>query len=348
MKIKNELVKIEIGSKKYDFNNKILDEYLNRFAKAQLDQNELNSVKLKKALRYCLIKFDTPFQDLQGNTELHNQDFDICFVGGANYTQTISEEQIVVQYDYDTSKDSFIWDYEKNTADGTKISDYYDRKITAIGFNSYWTNDENLEWKLPICAILDTSNYNMYLQKNEDLSITRKDILITDGLFYSNDSTKVPGPAHLAPNGVPQIIEQSNIYNEDKTSWYSFNDSGYGILYSVGLSSYKDYIDKEFVIGNDVQIEDNGNELKINDIENYFSTDNPLFSNKAIYPSTNLYPVKSNYKYVIFKYKVWQLVHSGTFDNVILTTKDTGYFYYQAIPIDKFGKSNFKIKYERE
>ena len=342
MKIKNELVSIKIGNKHYDFNNLILDEYLKRFVKIQLDKQSSQSFNKRSILSYCLLKFDTPFENLQGNTELHNQDFDICFVFGARYNQIISENQITVQYEYETSGDSIIFDYKKDTANGIYISDYYNRKITAIGFNSWFNNDLN------VCAVLDTSNYNIYLQENQNLSITRRDIISTDTLFYSNNKIKVPGPVHLAPYGVEQLIYQPNIYSYDGNSWNIFNDNGYGILYSIGLSSYSDYIDKEFIIGQDVQAVQNGTELNINGIENYLSTDSPLFCGENIYANTSLYPVKTNYKYMILKYKVWQLVHSGTYDNVVATSTDTGYYYYQAIPIiGKIGKSNLKIKYER-
>ena len=101
------------------------------------------------------------------------------------------------------------------------------------------------------------------------------------------------------------------------------------------------------MIGQDIQVEQNGTELNINGLENYLSTDSPLFPSNDIYPSSDLYPIESNYKYIIFKYKVWQMVHSGTYEETVSTPTDTGYYYYQAIPIDKFGKSNLKIKYER-
>lgn len=345
MKIKNELVSIKIGNKHYDFNNLILDEYLSKFVKAQLDKEKLNSISYNKRLYYCLLKFDTPFENLKGNVKLNNDDFDICLVGGATCNQIISENKIMVEYTYDTG--FVVWDYEKDTATNNYISNYYGKKITAIGFNSYWVNDSDFSWKVPVCAVLDTSNYNIYLQQNQELSITRRDIITTDALFYTNDKNKIPGPVHLAPCGVPQIIYQPNIYNNEGNSWHFFNDPGYGILYSVGLSSYADYIDKEFIIGQDVQAVQNGTELIINGIENYLSTDSPLFCSENIYSNTSLYPVKTNYKYIIFKYKVWQLVHSGTYDNVVETPTDTGYYYYQAIPISKFGKSNLKIKYER-
>lgn len=346
MKIKNELVTIKVGEKQYDFNNLILDEYLKRFAKAQLSKDDIYKAGYDKRLRYCLIKFDIPFENITPSTELHNQDFDICVVYGANIKQIINSEQISIQYKYGTDENFNIWDYERNTATDNYISNYYGRKITAVGFNSWWANDGNLQAKHPVCAVLDTSNYNIYLQENQEFSITRKDIITTDGIFYSNDKNKVSAPAHICPNGIPQIIYQPNMYNQDHTAWNSFYDNGYGVLYSVGLSSYPDYIDKEFIIGEDIEAVVNGTEIDINGLENYFN-DNSLFCSENIYASTELYPKKSNYKYVIFKYKVWQYVHSGSYQDYESTITDTGYYYYQAVPIREYGNTNLKIKYER-
>lgn len=344
MKIKNDLIRIEMGDKQYDFNNLILDEYLKKITRAQLDKENLDSFLSNFQLKECLVKFDTPFENIKSDMDLHNQDFDICFIG-ADYSQNITEKQIIIQYDYDTS---FIYDYKKQTGgDNVNVLDYYNRKITALGFNCTWVNDSESNLKVPVCAVLDTSNYNIYLQENQNFSVTRRDIITTDTLFCSNNKSIIPGPVHLAPYGIPQIINQPNIYNEDNNMHYFFNDRGYGKLYSIGLSSYPDYIDKEFIIGEDIQVENNGIELNINGLENYLTKDSPLFCSKNIYASSDLYPIRTNYKYVIFKYKIYQKVHSGTFDNVISTSTDTGYYYYQAIPISKFGKSNLKIKYER-
>ena len=344
MKIRNDIVSIKIGKKQYDFNNLILNEYLKIFARSQLDSQKLNFVNNRKSLSYCLLKFDEPLV-FDASTELHNQDFDICFVGGATYNQFTSENQIITEYTYDTKWS--IWDYNKATASDITINNYYGKKITAIGFNVYWTSDKLLTEKHPVCAILDTSNQNLYLQANQELSITRRDIITTDALFYSSNINKVSGPVHLMPYGVQQIIYQPNIYNDGKTAWHSFNDRGYGILYSIGLSSYSNYIDKEFIIGQDIQIQNNGIELEINGLENYLTSDSSLFCSSNLYPNSNVYPVKSNYRYVIFKYKIWQMVHSGTYGNTTATPADTGIYYYQAIPISKFGKSKLKIKYER-
>ncbi|MBR2857753.1 hypothetical protein IKE96_00850, partial [bacterium] len=71
-----------------------------------------------------------------------------------------------------------------------------------------------------MCAVLDTSNYNLYLQENEFFTVVRKDIITTDADFYTEWSI-VKAPAHLCPKGI------------EKTSGSYFNDN-YGILKSVG------------------------------------------------------------------------------------------------------------------
>lgn len=337
MKIKNELVSIKNGDNYYDFNNLILDEYLNKFVKSQLDESKLNYESYNRKLEYCLLKFDTPIENLKANTKLRNYDFDICLLENQSPKQNINENIITIEYSYGSE---FINDYNDNM--NISIKKYCGKKITAIGF----ITDYMIETKEYVCSILDTSNYNIYIQENQELCINRKDIITTDAIFYSNNKDKVPGPVHLAPFGVPQIIHQNIIYGENGSYW-AFNDNAYGILYSVGLSSYSDYIDKEFVISKDIQLEINNLEIKINGLKNYLSTDSSIFPSSDIYPGLNVYPIKSNYKYIIFKYKIWQIVHSGTFDNILETSTDTGYYYYQAIPINKFGKSNLTIKYER-
>lgn len=342
MIIKNDLISIKIGKKHYDFNNLILDEYLKRFATAQLDENKTRYIPNTRDLDYCLLKFNTPFENIKSNSEIHNQEFDVCLIGNSEYSEELGEKRIAVRYKYASD---FIWDYKKQTAI-TSIKDFYGKKVTAIGFNSTWTSDENKTAKYPICAILDVSNYNIYLQENQDLEIVRKDIIISDAEFWSN-SDKIKTPVHLAPKGISPILKQEPIINDDGSiSEYSIN--AFGILYSIGLSSYKDYIDKEFVIGVDVNLEQNNTELIISEIENYLATDSPLFLNKnTIYPGSSLYPIKTNYKYIIFKYKVWQDIVSKVEEEEVFTPTDTQTFYHQVFTIDKFGKNNFKISYER-
>ena len=343
MKIKNDLISIKIGKKHYDFNNMILDTYLKTFVSSQISIENTNQTNNGKNLTCLLIKFDTPFENLNEKSMLVNEDFDVYAFGRVTSTQEVLENKIIVQYQYETDK---VLSYSSsNFSEQKDISEYYGKKITALGFNNFGSKSTSIY--TDVKAVLDMSNYNIYLQEKQDFVVTRRDIVTTDALFYSNNKSKVPGPLHLMPVFNKAVIEPNIIY--DNTGNYSITgaDKSYGVIYSVGLSSFTDRIDKEFIIGEDVEVTQNGTELEIQSIENYLNNENLLYPNSNLYPSSNLYPIKSNYKYIILKYKVWQNILSGTYENPAYTMTDTGYFYYQAIPIDKFGKLNFKIKYER-
>lgn len=344
MKIKNDLISIRIGNKHYDSHNLILDEYLKTFARAQLNENDISKIINDKNLNYLLIKFDTPLQNINENSIIKNEDFDISLNFSCTSIQDISDNLITTQYQYKT-RDIVIYKYhEDNSVNTSLIDEFNGKKITALGFNSYWTPSTFIE--NPVKAVLDTSNYNIYLQKNQEFSVTRKDIITTDTLFYSNNKEKVPAPLHLMPVPNKAVIPPAFVQDTNGNAKILGEDKSYGIIYSVGLSSYTDSIDKEFIIGKDIEITQNETELQIQDINNLLSKymNHP---NHDLYPSSDLYPTQSNYKYLIIKYKVWQNILSGTYDEPIYTITDTGYYYYQAIPITLSGKLNLKIKYER-
>lgn len=345
MKIKNDSISIRIGKKQYDFRNLILDEYLKKFI--NLSEEEITKVYNSKNLRYLLIKFDKPIENINKKSLVKNEEFDIAIINSETEYQEISDTKITTQYNYQTIKNFSIMDYNTDTTISNDISQYYGKKIAMLGFNTYFSPSKSMN--NPVKAILDTSNYDIYLQENQDFTVTRKDIVTTDALFYSNNKIKVPGPIHLAPIPNNAVITPNTLtYESDGfISSISGENRSYGIIYSVGLSSYTDRIDKEFIIGQDIEVMQNETELDIKGIENYLSNENKLYPNSNMYPSSNVYPIKSNYKYIIIKYKVWQNILSGTYENPVYTMTDTGFFYYQAIPIDKFGKLNMKIKYER-
>lgn len=342
MKIKNDLVSIKIGRKQCDFRNLILDTYLEKFALTQLDITNARKIGNQKSLTCLLIKFDTPIQNLNENSILVNEDFDVYVLLDTSYVQELTDSTIIVQYSYNTKK---VLSYTSSDfSEAIDISNFWGRKITALGFNSTPTKSDIFNTNVK--AVLDTSNYNIYLQENQDFVVTRKDIITTDALFYTNSKEKIAGPIHLAPFNNKAVITPNTIYNDTGNMSITGDNTSYGLIYSIGLSSYIDRIDKEFVIGKDVEITQNGAELEIKGLNNAISKEF-MHPNENIYPSSNLYPTKSNYKYLIIKYKVWQELLSGTYDNPVYTITDTGYFYYQAIPITKFGDLNLKIKYER-
>ena len=340
MKIKNDLISIKIGKKIYDFRNLILDEYLKVFATTQLDANANTTVYNRKNLTYLLLKFDTPIENLSEESILTNEDFDV-FAFDVVVNQEVSDNRVTTQYNYIINN---VIDFSSsNYPQSIDISKYNGKKITAIGFNVWGLKSIATNVK----AVLDTSNYNIYLQANQEFSVTRKDIITTDTLFYTKNKNIVPGPLHLMPIPNKAVIAPKKLYNVTGNSAISGTDESYGVIYSIGLSSYIDSIDKEFVVGQDIEITQNGAELSIEGIENYWTNEKLLYPSPNLYPISSLYPIKANYKYIIIKYKVWQNILSGTYENPVHTMTDTGYSYYQALPIDKFGKLNMEIKYER-
>ena len=345
MKIKNNLVSIKIGKKQYDFRNLILDEYLKVFAKAQLSKDTIKNILNDKDICYLLIKFDTPLLNLNEKSVLKNEDFDIAVVFSASKIQTLSRNVITTQYTYTTGENEIIKDYRDiDTSKNHYINEYEGKKITALGFNSLWWDPQFIH--NPVKAVLDTSNYNIYLQENQNFTVTRKDVITTEALFYSNDELKVPAPFHLAPVPPKAVLKPNQLYDDTGVYWIEGSNESYGIIHSVGVSNFVDRIDKEFTLGKDLEITQSGTELNIEGIENYLKNEK-IYPNLSTYPNSNLYLMESNYKYIIIKYKVYQDVLSGSYENPINTMTDTGYFYHQAIPIDKFGKLNMKIKYER-
>ncbi len=343
MKIHNEVVEIKIGNKKYEFKNLILNEYLKRFAEKQLDMFENRNLLKSTELNYCFLKFDEPIENLNQNIELIPEEFDICAVYGAKSTiQNLSEKGCSIKYTYEF--DWLMWDFNKHTANDNFISNYYGKKITAIGFGTYWSNLLGNK----ICAVLDTSNYNIYIQKNQNITITRKDIITSDASFWSNNS-KITGPLHLAPTGGEPLLEQ-------KEKWYvgytitTKPQRTYGILESIGFSNYINEINEEISVNSLNPTISEENELSFDSIENYYNENN-LYTSDALY-SGEIYPERENYKYIVFKYKVYQEIiyveknENGEYEEYYSVT-DTGAYYLQSIEIKKYGVTNLKIKYER-
>lgn len=344
MKIHNETVEIKIGNKKYDFKNLILDEYLKRFAEKQLDMFGNRKVLKSTELNYCFLKFDEPITTLNENIELIPENFDICAVDGTKCTiQNLSEKGCSIKYIYEF--DGLMWDFTKHNSEDNFISNYYGKKITAIGFGIYWSNLSGNK----ICAFLDTSNYNIYLQKNQNITIARKDIITSDASFWSNNS-KITGPLHLAPIGGEPLLEQKEKWETGEYITIVKPERTYGILDSIGFSNSINEINEEITINLLNPIISDENELIFDSIKNYYNK-NSLYSSNSLYPG-EIYSERENYKYVIFKYKVYQedvfvgKNENGEYEHYY-TPIDTKSYYLQAIPIEKYGLTNLKIKYER-
>ncbi|MBR3133399.1 MAG: hypothetical protein IKG42_04970 [Clostridia bacterium] len=331
MKIKNDFINIKIGKKQYNFKNLILDEYLSRIIKRQIDVQNLTKVNCDIQLKYLLIKFDTPFGIINSSMDLHNQNFDICLIHEAICEQELSANTVSIKYTYTADSRFLVYNYA--TGEYSNINNYNGRKITAIGFNSWNGNDEGWQNQWPVCAVLDTSNYNLYLQENEFFTVVRKDIITTDADFYTEWSI-VKAPAHLCPKGI------------EKTSGSYFNDN-YGILKSVGFGYYKDEMIEELLIGTDIDVTQNNNELILQPLINPIFNNSLEYLNNNLFPSNKLFTKKENYKFILLKYELYQIEYVQSGDDIVPSYIDTGEFYLQSLPINEYGTGNFKIKYER-
>ena len=330
MKIKNESIVIKNGNKKIEVTNLILNSYLKQFVNAQKSTEEMRKVYNLKSLKYCLLKFDTNLQ-FDETSELNNNVFDVCLVSDVVINQEGNEKQVSIQYDYDFTTKPFLYVYSRGEAT-QDISQFYGRKITAIAFNTYF-----LPTQVPVCAILDTSNYNIYLQENQGFCITRKDIVSTDALFWSSTS-KLKYPLHIAPNNIEAIFDNRKL-QQNYQAWYP---RAFPILYSVGLSSNINKIEEEFVIGTDISMQTDGTEILLSEINNRKSIARTFLPNFL-----KFYLTRSSYKYLIIKYKIYQVLHTYTNNDTLSENIDTGYYYHLAIPYGNAGNKKTIIKYER-
>ena len=312
MKIINDIVTIKIGNKIYNYRNMILNVYLNKFVENQCCYRVRENKGM--ILKYIYLKLNSKIADnIEEESKIKISEFDIKSSSIAKYSQAVSEKQINIDYEY-----SFEY---------PEIKNHSGNKIMAIGFGTSRNNENYID------AILDTSNYNIYIEENQKISISRRDIITTDALFYTNNPDLIKGPVHLCPAGIDELV-QTKIYQ----------NKAHARLYSVGLSSYPDYIDKEYT---DIEKIINDNQICIKGLKNYFENNMPAYLNRKLYSGNNLYPIKSNYRYIIFKYFVYQEKNVYVNDILMSDDFDTDCFYYQAISINKFGKTNLKIEYER-
>lgn len=333
MKIKNSNVKISLNGKIFNFQNTILKGYTKKFVDSQLekDYSLFNAGKYAKKLNYILLKFDEPL-DFDENSILQNTDFDVVLTMDVVNNVTAGNNQIVVDYLYSRQTKIAVYDY--NERKNGYLEDYADKQITAIGFNTNFI--PNRPDAFPVCSCLDTLNYNLYVTRNTQFTASRKDVFEIDGLFKS-ELENINFPLHLNPIS----------FTEKADAWASEKHTpAYALLKSVGLSSGSDLIlDKEFDI-DDLGYEKNEEEIIINEIDNYL-IEGLLFPNESLFPNNEIYPISAEARYIVLKYVVLQ----GDYDGESATSENTDWiergYYYIGFPIDKYGKSKIKIKYER-
>lgn len=320
MKIENKYVKIKNG-RTYEFKNTITDDYLKVFTKSQYDNNYKKLSATEKELTYCYIKTDS---------EINSNDSTLP----AEYNY-----RLPVITDYEKGSDIIEINYVYNNVSGyaksdgttfneiTNINDIVNQKLIKLGFG----NENN------VYAYVDVSACNIIMTENEFLYIYRKDTLSSDAKYTGNYY-----PAHLSPLGIK--IEDYNYYGE---------------LYSIGFGFTKGIINEEYLISDNPVTEINDYTYQVELERGYDDTLTPneviypnnnlysvyevhlqgVYPNSIIYPNSNLQPGASDYKYLIYKYRLYRV--SG---NDII---ESDYYYTMSYYTEHKGQIYMNTKLER-
>lgn len=312
MKIRNEYIQIKIGNKTWTKKNMILNEYLYRMFDSQI-----NTEHDKCYISRCFLKLDTPIENVDYDSEILPSQFDITIrnlLDEEYFKQRTvrTNNSIRINYVFD-SNSMFIIDGQWHEA--SIMKNYANRKIMGIGFG--------IDDSSNIFAYLDTSNMNIVINYDENISISRVDLLQSDGVCDGLEY-----PLHLVNDFAfrdSKDVEVSGLYTKEYTK---------AQLYSVGFGSYRGVMEEEYLI-NDVETNRNNNSITFN-----IQRDKLL----GKYPSNNLWlgftPTKDNSKYLIFKYRLYRI---DGFNNVNYLDK----YYTMSMPNETFGDLDVKLKIER-
>lgn len=211
--------------------------------------------------------------------------------------------------------------------------------------------------KATIYAFLDVSNYNLIIQENQELVISRIDNISTDLEFYS-PSTQITFPIHLTMNGINDIdgmnydVVFSKLYSIGTGTLYNhinneilledldIKRTGTGIIEIENAKDYSIYPSDDLYPADDVfpgRTTDGLKQLEIQEKEE------GLYPSNDLYPADNLYPQNATDKWIIYKFKLYRQYFEGEKEKI----KDTGLYYYQSQKTDLTNKLKLEIKYER-
>lgn len=340
MKIRNDYIIINHNGKQTKLHNTILNKYIETIIDNQLtvDENE----RVTFSLTYAYLKFDNQLS-FDKTSVLTENDFDVRII----YYQAnneISPKQIISNhyYKFDSSQYNA---YDINIGEYiTDLNNYLNKKITAIGFGDNYLGISRMY------ACIDTSNYNLYIESMDEVfSITRRDILSTDAIFYC-PSKIVKGPIHLIDsyedysNGIPdyKIIAALHSIGLGVTPYYMGEEHT--------LLPYEEHVTtqtNQINIVDELTIEYKSSGL-FPDIDLYPSSDvypariinEPIYPSEDIYPGLGQYMADIPYQYVILKYELYE---QDTFDGTIT---DTGKYYLLSNLINNKEKIKINIEYE--
>lgn len=335
MKISNDYVKVQNKEQAITLKNLILDKYLELFVRTQknIDYEDRYSDDLNKSFTNCFIKFDDKLENITGSSDIDKNSFDLSIVR-KSYDITNSDREVNVSYKFDTKGNHNVYDIKKEKYI-TDLADYIGRKITAIGFGNH---------KREIFAILDTNAYSLSIQDSNEFNIFRKDIFSSDAICDSI-------PYHLSPVG------QGEIYYDDGY----YQAKSYAKLYSVGLGTQIGKMNNEKIIGKDIDmieidntsfgfnLRKGSNKIEYPNSNMFCSSSKyplPLYVFKelsltsSLYLGSGKYPLLGDYKYVIYKYRMYYINRGGQM-------VELDQYYTMSCPINTKGYFQIITKIER-
>ena len=317
MKVRNEYIQIKMGNKTWTKKNMILNEYLYRMFDSQI-----NTEHDKCYISRCFLKLDTPIENVDYDSEILPSQFDITIrniVDEKYFNQRTArtKNSIRINYIFD-SNSMFIIDGEWHEI--SIMNNYINRRIMGIGFG---VDDSS-----NIFAYLDTSNMNIAINYNEKISISRIDLLQSDGICDG-----IEYPLHLVNDFAfkdTKEVEVSGLYTKEYTE---------AQLYSVGFGNCRGLMEEEYLIS-DVEIERDETSITFN-----VQRDKKM----GHYPSENLdlgfYPTMDNSKYLLFKYRLYRRYKNDFSDEYVINYLDK--YYTMNMANEDFGNLNVKLKIER-
>lgn len=306
MKIENKEIGIKIGDKELNFTNMILNSYLDLFADSFIEFKN-------KDLPYCLINFNNINNITENSTEMN---YDLILEADFNKNiEVLSPIAITNKYYYRTPQVGQEWD------------PYVGKPIISIGFANY---DYTLN-KYIIYAYLDVSNYNIIVQENQPIIISRIDKITSDMKLWGN-SSKIKAPYHLSMRGMLNYEGMEYFRTIPK-------------LYSVGFGVLPYTLNKEYLVEDLTIQRENTGIVKIQDVLEAQYRANTKYFNADIYFNNDWYFQEPTYNYMIYKFKLYKETYPNPEEDPVWV--DTGLFYTQYKKIEKSGKLNLSIKYER-
>ena len=347
MKVHNDYVDIEIGGKKYHLTNRITTEYYKRIIERQLVQQANNNIKSFR-LRYCFLKFDTV---LTAATPVIS-DFNIrIFFDDAN--EILGNSGTTTKYTY--SDQTTCYDIQNSRELGRNgLQNYAGRKITAIGFGTSPTRLVASPETANMLAVVDTSNYNIYINEGESFLVVRQDTIMSDAKLITDYPSVIKSPVHLRYYGLQEIMSMDPSQNIDPGgSTYTLKNMANAYLESIGLGHNER---RQLEIYNITKNRE-ANILTILDPNSQYFELPPkgkyvLQPNRLVFPQNNLYMLNRSYSKIFFNYRIYQVYqtyNASTRELQNTNIIDKGYTYSMVAKTNqKEGKFMAEIYYESE